>query len=131
MIFKTLINDKLDQNFLLNYLLFGNLGIHQIQNLLTNSQTEQSSSMTNSSPTRKPSLESNKLNRPIKFPDEQTTPPIVQDTKKENSNDNVLLELSQENNEVTFSQVVVQYLKLNSKLDKPTLVLDIIIFIVR
>ena len=54
--------------------------------------------------------------------------PII--LKRETSLENLLIELSQESDEVTFSQVIVQFLKLNSKFEQTSIILNIIVTIV-
>jgi hypothetical protein len=49
---------------------------------------------------------------------------------KEMSLEDILFELVQDTDTVTISQVIVQFLKLNSKLDKTNLVLNIVVIIV-
>jgi len=50
--------------------------------------------------------------------------------KRETSLENLLVELAQESEEVTFSQVIVQFLKLNSKFEQTSIILKIVVTIV-
>ena len=58
-----------------------------------------------------------KPNQPVKY-------------NKAASLENLLVELSQESEEVTFSQIIVQFLKLNSKFEQTSTILTIIVRIV-
>lgn len=50
--------------------------------------------------------------------------------KREASLEKLLNELSQESEEVTFSQIIVQFIKLNSKFEHTSTILNIIVTIV-
>jgi hypothetical protein len=50
---------------------------------------------------------------------------------REASLENLLAELSLESEEVTFSQIIVQFLKLNSRFEHASTILDIIVTIVK
>ncbi|RNA23122.1 Tetratricopeptide repeat 28 [Brachionus plicatilis] len=120
LVFNTL---KLEQKPLFSYLLFGKLSIYQIQNVLVNEQTNQSTTII--SPLQK-SLLNDSMQKPIEQNEEKITKDNV---CKDKGLEDVLLELTQDNAEVSLSQVFVQYLKLNSKLgEQATQVLEITIF---
>ena len=111
-------------------MLFGSLGCNLIENVLK-------------SPHKQASLETSIHLKPIQTARKQTITynkelaksaeninSIEISNNKEISLDDLLFELTQETNKVTISKVVIQFLKINSKLDKTHLVLSIVISIV-
>ena len=116
------------QQKLLNYLIFGHL-----------SQESQKSIDNNNQALAKPPPLPIK-NETIQPKQQQQSAPVVKPTtpskrddsnlRREKSLENLLIELSQESDEVTFSQVIVQFLKLNSKFEHTSIILNIIVTIV-
>jgi len=129
LVFNTLSGDReKSQKKLLNYLLFGSLGYQLIENMVKEHKKENSQlklDVNQQKTSKKHSLVSNK--EIAKSVENLNSSQIV---SKEISLDDLLFELIQETNKVTISQVIVQFLKINSKLDKSTLVLSIVVSIV-
>ncbi|CAF0924045.1 unnamed protein product [Brachionus calyciflorus] len=118
LVYQTLKCDE-QEPFILNYLLFGNLNHHQIQKII-NMNTSQSRLIVSPSPiTQLPSDNTNKADE-NKQQVINSNVPIEIKINKEKKMDDVLLELTQDANNVSLSQVIVQYLKLNAKLDDQT-----------
>jgi len=117
------------QKKLLNYLLFGGLGYHLVETILKSTKKDTPlplpPDVIKLKPTKKQSLISTK--EIAKSAENLST---IQPINKEISLDDLLFELIQETNKVTISQVVVQYLKINTKLEKSNLVLEIVVSIV-
>jgi len=117
------------QKKLLNYLLFGGLGYHLVETVLKSTKKDTPlplpPDVIKLKPTKKQSLISTK--EIAKSAENLNT---IQPINKEISLDDLLFELIQETNKVTISQVVVQYLKINTKLEKSNLVLEIVVSIV-
>lgn len=112
---------KCEQKIAYRYLFFGKLSIYQIQNILgsncqANTKTLQS--------------QKNILNQSLSS--EKNEAKIIKDNfYKEKYLDDVALELTQDIPEVLLSQVLIQFLKLNSKFEEQaSQVLEITIFFV-
>ena len=124
MIFSTLMIDpERPQKKLLNYLLFGNLGLYLIENILSmNQNVSIDSAPKNQAQPSEITKQDQSQIESIKITD--------YNDNKEMSLEDILFELVQDTNSVTISQVIIQFLKLNSKLDKTNLVLNIVVIIV-
>ena len=124
MIFSTLMIDPdRPQKKLLNYLLFGNLGLYLIENILSMNQniSIDSAPKNQAQPSEITKQDQSQIES-IKITD--------YNDNKEMSLEDILFELVQDTNSVTISQVIIQFLRLNSKLDKTNLVLNIVVIIV-
>ena len=123
------------QQKLLNYLIFGHLSKSDGQ--FAKPEILPKPDMQNTHPLPQaqqlPSKEHNSLKSQSSAPPELPSRPPTADKqtlKREQSLENLLMELSLESDEVTFSQVIVQFLKLNSKFEQTSTILNIVITIV-
>ena len=118
-----LVDPERPQKKLLNYLLFGNLGLYLIENILSmNQNVAIDSNVKNQIQPSEITKQDQSQIESIKITD--------YNDNKEMSLEDILFELVQDTDTVTISQVIVQFLKLNSKLDKTNLVLNIVVIIV-
>lgn len=138
-------NNKNQQQKLLNYLIFGHLSKSEghlfpkpevppkpdIQKTLPQQQQSQPRELNQTSKSPSPVAPV-----PPEIPPRPSTADKHQQKKqqqplrREKSLENLLMELSQESEEVTFSQVIVQFLKLNAKFEQTSIILNIVITIV-
>ena len=131
MIFSTLgLEKEKPQKKLLNYLLFGSLGYYMVENILksTHIQGNQQSMVNVNEIQPMPKKPSIAYNKELAKSAENIS--SIEHVNKEISLDDLLFELIQETSKVTISKVVVQFLKINTKLDSIHLVLSTIVSIV-
>ena len=119
------------QKKLLNYLLFGSLGYYLIENKNGKIQqkVENLTSIPNLNQLKTVQNQSVIMNKELAKSAENLNQ-ISNSSSKEISLDDLLFELVQETNKVTISQVIVQFLKINTKLEKTNLVINIVVSIV-
>lgn len=110
------------QSKLINYLIFGHLSksfdkpdLPAKAQIIPNTQTSEEHDKSESTTQPTQHIKNKEENKNL---------------KKEYSLENLLVELSQESNEVTFSEVIVQLIKLSSKFEQTSIILNIIITIV-
>lgn len=121
-------NNEKPQKKLLNYLLFGSLGYHLVESALKVNKKENLPLKPEVNQLKQPKKQSLISNKEIAKSAENLN--ASQSSTKEIGLDDLLFELIQETNKVAISQVIIQFLKINTKLDKSNLVLDIVISIV-
>ena len=111
-------NNENPQQKLLNYLIFGHLNkcMDKIEPQAAITQLDNMPKTIQIKNEHKPRQEQIKEERP----------PL----RREGSLENLLNELSQESEEVTFSKIIVQFIKLNSKFEHTATILNIIVTIV-
>ncbi len=109
-------------------MLFGSLGYHLIESVVKFNKKENIPLKSEVTQLKQPKKQSLISNKEIAKSAENLN--ASQSSTKEIGLDDLLFELIQETNKVAISQVIIQFLKINTKLDKSNLVLDIVISIV-